>query len=112
MSLFTETAGLKYPGEPTGEYDDYGNPIIGEPSTVASPAWWEPRSSGEATNAQQQVTSGYWLYLPEGTDLSAVDAVELPLGGLEYEVDGEPGSQPGGFIVDGYVRTAVRRVTG
>ena len=112
MSLFTEVAGLVLRGGPTGDFDEDGNPIFAPPTTVETPAWWEPRESGEDVEAKQQVTSGYWLYLPEHTDLSAVDAVEIPFGGTLYEVDGEPGRQPGGFIVEGYVKTAVKRVTG
>jgi hypothetical protein len=108
--LFSQTAVLRYAGGPTGDYDDYGNPTVGERHEVPTPAWWEPRTSGEQTVAQQQVTSGYWLYLPEHTDLTAVDAVILM--GEEYEVDGEPGRQPGGFVIEGYVKTAVKRVTG
>jgi hypothetical protein len=107
--LFTETAYLKADGAST-EFDRYGNPIPGEPSRTPTPAWWEPRTSGEQTAAQEQVTSGYWLYLPAGTDLSAYDAVELD--GLDYEVGGEPGRQPGGFVLGGYVKTAVTRVDG
>jgi hypothetical protein len=109
MSLFTETAYLKRDGAVTG-YDAYGNPVTGPPSREPSPAWWEPRTSGEQTAAQEQVTSGYWLYLPPDKDLTAYDAVELD--GVDYEVVGEPGRQPGGFIVDGYVKAAVEKVTG
>lgn len=111
MSLFTHTAGLRRRGAKIGE-DDRGNDVFGPPTKTPTPAWWEPRESGEATVAQEQVVSGYWLYLPEGTDLTAVDAVELPIGGPAYEVEGEPGHQPGGFVVEGYVKAAVRRVTG
>lgn len=112
MSLFTEVAGLVYRGEPTGDFDEDGNPVFAPSRTVEVAAWWEPRESSENVEARQQVTSGYWLYLPEHTDLSAVDAVEIPAGGPRYEVDGEPGRQPGGFIVEGFVKTAVERVTG
>lgn len=109
MSLFTETAYLKRAGAPTG-YDQYGNPIPGDPIRDATPAWWEPRTSGEQTTAQEQVTSGFWIYLPGGTDLTAYDAVEID--GTDYEVKGDPGRQPGGFAVEGYVLAAVERVTG
>lgn len=109
MSLFTETAYLKRPGPSTSK-DRYGNPIPGAETRTPTPAWWEPRTSGEQTNAQEQVTSGYWLYLPLDTDLTAYDSVELA--GVDYQVVGEPGRQPGGFIVEGYLRTAVERVAG
>jgi len=32
--------------------------------------------------------------------------------GEEYAVVGQPGRQPGGFIVPGFIRAAVERVTG
>lgn len=111
FGLFTEIAGLRYRAGIVGE-DAYGNDVYGDPIVEPTPAWWEPRESGESVVAQEQMTSGYWLYLPESTPLTGVDAVELPAGGDVYEVVGEPGRQPGGFIVDGYVKTAVKRVTG
>lgn len=112
MSLFTEVAGLVLRGGPTGEFDEDGNPIYAPARTVESPAWWEPRESGEDVNAKDQITSGFWLYLPEHTDLTAVDAVKIPFDGPRYEVVGDPGRQPGGFIVEGFVKTAVELVKG
>ena len=109
MSLFTESVTLRFRGEKTGE-DDYGNDVYGPPRDESWPAWWEPRTSGEDTAAREQVTSGYWLYLPDDAPLDAADAVVLY--GDEYHVDGEPGRQPGGFVVDGYIRAALTRVTG
>jgi hypothetical protein len=107
MSLFTHQVTIRdrvLDGE-----DEYGNDVY---TTVerTSPAWWEPRTSGEQTDARVQVTSGYWVYLPDGEPLTASSQVELY--GAWYEVEGEPGWQPGGFTVDGFVKAAVTLVTG
>lgn len=111
MSLFTETATLRFRGEVVGE-DDYGNDVYGPPIDEQWPAWWEPRSSGEDSTAREQVTSGYWLYLPLDAPIDAADAVVLDDPAAEYAVVGEPGRQPGGFIVEGYTRLALERVSG
>lgn len=113
MTLFTETVTLNYAGQPTGDLDDYNNPIMGPPTSVESPAWFEPTSSSETlTNDQSQVESDYQLFLPEGTSLSALDSVTLPRGLGDYPVTGKPGHMPGGFILDGYVQVALRQVGG
>lgn len=109
MSLFTETAYLLQAG-PSTEDDKYGNPIPGKERRTPRAAYWEPRESGEATVAQNQVTSGLWLALEGHPDLDAIDAVEID--GKRYTVEGEPGRVPGGFTVSGYTKVAVKRVTG
>lgn len=110
MSLFTATVLLRFKGEPTGGFDDYGNPIPGPARDELWPAWYEPRSSGEDVSARDQQVYGYWVYLPLAAPLSGADAVSIE--GVEYQVVGEPGRQPGGFIVDGFQKAAVERVTG
>jgi hypothetical protein len=89
--------------------DDFGNDRY-ETVERTSPAWWEQRASGEQTDARQQVTSGYWLYLPPGTPLTATSQVLLY--GEWYEVDGDSLEQPAGVAVDGYVRAALTRTSG
>ena len=110
MNLMTETILLRTKGAPTGEYDDYGNPVTGAPVDVASACWYEPRGSSEDTVAKDQQIDGYWVYLPLGAPLNASGLVVIE--GAEYQVVGEPGRQPGGFIVPGYVKAAVERVRG
>lgn len=110
MSLFSESAVLVRRGQPTGEYDDYGNPIIGEPERVTTPAWFEQRNGQENTDARESSVANSWMYLPLNVSLAAVDRVEWD--GRTWEVDGEPGRQPGGFVVDGYQLVSIRRVTG
>ena len=110
MSLFTHRATLRYRGEPAG-VDRDGNPIVGPPREVVSPAWWEVRSTTEDGDGKTLVIDGYWLYLPESTRLTALDSVDLPGLGV-FEVDGEPGIQPGGFVVPGCVMAPLRRARG
>lgn len=109
MNLFSHSVTLRKRGEKIGE-DRYGVPEYGPPTDTVSDAWWEPRTSSEDTAAREQYTWGYWVYLPEGTDLDGADLVVID--GVEYEVVGQPGRQPGGFIVDGFVKVAVERTTG
>lgn len=110
MSLFTETVILRRRGEPTGDYDDLGNPILGPDTDTPHPAWYEVGASSESTDARDRQVWGYSLYLPLDAPLDSADAVVI--GGVEYEVIGEPGRQPGGFIVEGYIYAAVQKVTG
>ncbi|MEV4902357.1 hypothetical protein AB0K08_13570 [Citricoccus sp. NPDC055426] len=118
----TEPVGLRLRGQPTGEYDDYGNPEYGPPTTKLVYGWIEPRTSGENTNAREQQTYGYWVNLPLDAPLAGADAVVLfglpdnpnqtVTDGEEYHVIGEPGRQPGGFLVPGFIKAAVEKVTG
>lgn len=110
MNLMTETVVLRFAGEPTGEYDDYGAPITGEPTDAPWPAWYEPRGSSEDTAAKDQQIDGYWVELPLDAPLEGADSVLIE--GKVYQVVGEPGRQPGGFIVPGFIKAAVERVRG
>lgn len=112
MSLFTETVTLHIAGGPTGGYDDLGNPVMLPPRDESHPAWYEERTSTEALDAREQRVWGYWLYLPLNAPLDDGVTVTLPIDGIEYRVVGEPGRQPGGFIVEGYIRAAIEKVSG
>lgn len=109
MTLFTETVLLRST-EPSGGYDPYGNPLPGVTTEVESPAWLEPLTSSEANDRQIQQTYGYVVYLPLAADVDGADAIVYD--GTAYEAIGEPQRQPGGFIVEGYQRVIMRRVTG
>lgn len=109
MSLLTETVVLRFRGEVVG-VDEYGNDVFGPPRDTEWAGWVEPRASGEDTNAREQYVYGYWVFLPLEAPVSGADAVVW--GGDEFRVVGEPGRQPGGFVVDGFLRVAVERVTG
>lgn len=121
MSLMTEPVGLRLRGAATGEFDDYGNPVYGPGAVSLHYGWYEPRSSGEDTAAREQQIYGYWVNLPLDAPLSGADAVVLfgavdaegqLVGGDDYQVVGEPGRQPGGRLVPGFIKAAVERVTG
>jgi hypothetical protein len=109
VSLFTETVVLVGRSEsPTGR-DDYGNDIYGE-VRVTSPAWLEQRNGSESTDARESSTANSWLFLPRGVSLAAVDRVEWD--GRTWQLDGEPGVQPGGFVAAGYQLVSIKRATG
>lgn len=136
--MFLHVLELHFEGGETGEYDKLGRPILEPPHDVPWPAWWEQRTSSEAAEAQQQVVSGYWIYLPDSVgdlaaalasnDLAPVEGaydlaeemLQHPLSasdwviinGLRYDVQGEPGRQPGGVLVPPYQVAAVERTTG
>lgn len=122
MNLMTEPIGLKLRGAPVpGGFDDYGNQVYGPATVAVHYGWYEPRQSGEDTSAKDQQIDGYWVNLPMAAPLSGADGVVLfgvldgdgqLVGGEDYQVVGKPGRQPGGFIVPGYIRAAVEKVTG
>lgn len=122
MNLMTEPVGLRLRGAPVeGEFDDYGNQVFGPDTVAVYFGWYEPKSSGENMSAQEQQIYGYWVSLPLDAPLSGADAVVLfgalndageLVGGEDYQVTGQPGSQPGGFLVPGFIKAAVDRVTG
>ena len=113
MSLFSHTCILRRRGEQTGT-DRYGRPEYGPPTDVECPAWWEMSAESEDTDARNQYVSTYTLYLPLSGPIEGWDAVVLGTDpdGTEYEAVGRPGRQPGGFIVEGYYRVQLERVTG
>ena len=110
MSMFIQSCHLRIKGAPTGDYDDYGNPTFFPPNLVPYPCWFEPRGSFEDTTEREQQIDGYWIYLPIDAPLAAADGVVLM--GDDYEVIGEPGVQPGGLLVEGFIKAALERVRG
>lgn len=119
--MYTETLTLRRQGQVTGT-DRYGNPIYGPPVEHQVPAWYEPTESTEGVAAQDQRVSGYWVNLPptyRAPDdsvvatreaVTAADAVVID--GNEYDVFGDVGVTPRGFVLDTQVRFRVERVTG
>ena len=110
MTLFSHTVDVR-DRTVVGE-DSYGNDVAGWSELFDVAAWWEPRTSGEQTDARQQVTSVYVLYLEPDDPIDALSQVRLSGAGPWYEVDGEPDRQPGGAIVEGYVSVGLKLVTG
>ena len=122
MNLMTEPVGLKLRGAAVpGQFDDYGNQVYGPAAVSVVYGWYEPRTSGEDTSAKEQQVDGYWVHLPLDAPLSGADAVVLfgtvagngeLVGGEDFQVVGQPGRQPAGFLVPGFVKAAVEKVTG
>jgi hypothetical protein len=107
VSLFTETVTL-LAQQVVGE-DAYGNDLVDWVQAV-SPAWLEQRNSTETLNANEQTTASMLLYLPLAAPLSHPDRVVWD--GREWHVSGQPGRQPGGFIVEGYQVVSIERTEG
>lgn len=111
-TLFSTSAVLVRRGEPIGK-DRYGRPIYGDsPLRTPTVAWFEPSSASEDSTVREQFTRAYTLYVPLDVEVSGVDVVELAGLPGEYQIVGEPLMQPSGFVVDGYWRMVVERVTG
>lgn len=106
MSLFTETVDVGNPTV-TGQ-DDYGNDVIAL-VWLPSPAWLEQTNSTENRDRQEQTTANMRLFVPLDTVINYTSKVRW--GGFDdWSVNGEPGRQPGGFIVEGYQVAMLTRV--
>lgn len=70
----------------TGQ-DNYGNDIYGETTSTVVGAF-APAGSSELVQGQDTVIDRPTVYLPSGTDVSAVDAVQI--NGDRYQVVGTP----------------------
>lgn len=67
-------------------------------TTLAPP---EPRPSSEPVqDARNAVVSGWTLYLPAGSDVTALDRMRVR--GVDYPVQGEPAVWPKGVVVQAY----------
>lgn len=96
----------------TGQ-DDYGDDIYGE-TTTAVDGVFAPGGSSELVQGQDTVVYKPTVYLPAGTAVSPVDAVEI--NGQRYTVDGQPndwsGLSPSGWVPDFPIVVQLERVTG
>ena len=114
--LMTEQVTLRFRGVPIVDeagrpvLDEHGNETFTPAREVDVRCWYEPRGSTEDTAAREQHVWGYWVAVDLVHDLRGVDAVVLE--GEEFEIVGEPGRQPGGFLVPGFQKFACERVTG
>jgi head-tail adaptor len=64
----------------------------------------EPRPSSEPVmDARNAVTSGWTIYLPTGTDVTAGDRIRVR--GTVYDVSGEPAAWPDGLVLQATVTT-------
>lgn len=75
-----------------------------------SPAWVELGPGTEDDNARETTEATSTVYLPIDAVVEAVSEVEW--GGHTWSVEGEPGVQPGGFVVAGYKKLGIKRVRG
>lgn len=107
MSLFTETVTVE--NATVVGRDDYGNDVT-EWVGVESPAWLEQTNSTENTDNQEQTTANMRLYVPLWTAIDSFSRVIW--GGFTWSVNGEPGRQPGGFIVEGFQIALISRTEG
>ena len=111
--LFTRVASLVRRGAMSG-HDDLGDPIFDPGTSIDVPAWYEHSGSTENTVEGQQVITGYILYLPiyARQEFNEADAVILDFDPVEFQVVGEVGYIPDGFILDGYCLAKLERVRG
>lgn len=107
MSLFTET--VEVGNMTVTGHDDYNNDIEGVAWT-SSPAWLEQTNSTENRDKQEQTTANMRLYVPLSTPIDNTSMVRWD--GFEWDVNGEPGRQPGGFVVEGYQVALISRTKG
>lgn len=90
--------------------DAYGNDAFTTTSTVVRGAF-APGGSTEQVQGQNVLITQPTLYLPAGTDVSSVDAVDID--GDRFEVDGSPNDWTSPFT--GWspgVEVRLKRVTG
>lgn len=93
----------------TGELDPYSNaPVLSwdtpDELDLVTLAPAEPRPSQEPVqDARNAVTSGWTLYLPEGSDVAREDRMRVR--GEVYPVQGEPAAWMGGGVVVQAFRT-------
>ena len=67
--------------------DDFGNDEYAETLVDAYPCVVQPAGSNETIQFTDQVSTDLTIFLPYGTDIEAVDAVEVD--GVRYEVMGD-----------------------
>jgi hypothetical protein len=91
--------------------DAYGNDTYSETSTDISPCVVQPASSTETIQWTDEVATDLTVFMPYGTDVEAVDAVEI--NGDRYEVQGDVSSWVSPF--SGHtspIQMRVRKVSG
>lgn len=75
-------------GRSVSGQDAYGNDTYSETRTDITPCVVQTAGSVETIQFTDQVSDDLTIFLPFGTDLTAIDAVEV--GGVRYEVQGDP----------------------
>lgn len=90
--------------------DDYGNDVYTTVPVILAnvPVW--PSTSTEAVQGQDLVTSDLTAVLPSGTDVTAVDSVQVY--GDNYEIVGQPGQYQNSFSGTELIQIQLKKVTG
>lgn len=106
--IFPHTVTIHRPAAAT---DAYGDPSVdwNDSTSTTSAAWVQPRTSSEDNDNRAAISSGWMVFLPDGTDVHAADRVVWD--GRTYEVDGEPAVlwNPSG---PHHVEAPLKRITG
>jgi hypothetical protein len=73
---------------PSGQVDEYGNDIMSVTRATVPNVVFVPAGSSENVSFADQSTQSETFYMPYGTDVSVLDAIEF--NGDTYEVNGSP----------------------
>lgn len=106
-ALFSEVVGLRS-RQKVGT-DELNNDVYDWVETP-SPAWVEIGQGSENDDRRETSEATSTVYLPLEAEIAAVG--EVRWNGTVWQVVGDPGTQPGGFIVEGYKQLGIKRVTG
>ena len=112
MTMYTEASTIVQRGPETGR-DRYNKPVYGAPVRTPAPCWYAHQGSTEDNTTGAQFAETYLVQWPQSfyEAVRGCDTVEIPPIGT-FAVVGEPLYQPSGFVVAGYVRATLERVTG
>lgn len=73
---------------PSGQVDEYGNDIMSETRVSVPNTVFVPAGSSEYLTFADQSSATETFYLPYGTAVSVLDAIEFR--GITYEINGVP----------------------
>jgi hypothetical protein len=73
---------------PSGTLDEYNNDVLAETRVTVYNCVFVPAGSFENTVLQDQVSTTDTIFMPAGTVVTALDAIEYD--GDVYEINGEP----------------------
>ncbi|MFC0546929.1 hypothetical protein [Kutzneria chonburiensis] len=90
--------------------DDYGEDVFTTERVMVEGCSFQPVSSAEQLGTADRVVTRYRLFAPPGTDLDAVDAVEVA--GQSWEVDGDAENWPDLAGAAHHVECYLRKVEG
>lgn len=96
------------PRSPSGQ-DDYGDEVLEDGDPVETTCWLHQTQRSEITVDAYTTIETWQVYLPPGTELTALD--RLTAQGAEFEVQGPPHNwtHPRTQVIE-YVEATVRKV--